>query len=1847
MRVLLTFVALAVAVSAAAYHGQKQVVIPDLFEGQREYVYNYRSLVATGLPLQSQRFAGLEKYGILTVQVHEQHGTTKVLGLRLGHVTSGSFDKEVEDVENRGIEGISPHSIKEIVEKYGAVFVTIQDNEVQKIKVPQGMPEEIVNIYRGIAALFTVGKPDTHVHGSESHPFTYQGEHGEQLPVVYRRQEKGIAGNFETTYEILSNPEHEYGYLNVTKTRNYLKKVGPDGRFFQNGHDAHGCGPVCLTHKPEQIDQNMQPDTTAWETPVTEGCPVKFHPKKDLVEAFTTYNYNMTVEQGGKIAVIHEAKGLDKKVLPLRKQQILTVSLLKVTLVEVRPISQIWEEKAATKQYSDITYRFPEGHKHDLAYLSLYSKGSKGEIVTEQILPMLKALSKIIVSDNIELKSQTGDKVVQLTQALGVLTKTELQSIWTVIGEPVSKKTATEFEKVQRKVLVDIIALSGSNDAAEFLVELIQQERLTVLETVHTLETLQKSIVKPTLTIIKQLLNVCTETKFQKTRVVFSTACIAFSEIVRHNCEDYVVSQMTEAPKMQGEEKKHTVHSCGPHEYKAFIETIREKLYAAQEYPQQVVYIQVLGRLAHPEALKALVPYIYGEHEVIAQVEKMTRDNEHEDNSEYVQFLRQVAIFALHHSVRKHGASVQPIVQGVYFNKKEDYELRIAALSVLLATQPTEATFGRIVTELYKEDNLEIASYTYSALHALANSTLPCMKQSARRVQNVLGAFPKKSYGIDYSKWGTHTKYSPLMNFGYKGHWEITQSNVSAIPRAIYVGATANKGPFISTLGEFGMISKGLENLDRFVGQKGGVQKIMENVMQRIRRDARTFVGDASVGRMLEEIENAFDFNTEENNEQLRAVVFGNVLGNEFYLPVDKQFVTKVAEKVGEEMIKILREEGSEKTLRYVRVLLPRTYVQVAPAVNGLPVLMINRHPIVVSLALKDLKIRLGAEKEELTLNPLTFAASGLIQPTVYFTAFHTAMTINPLETSHVGYGLRTIEQTYMSLPIDASIQYTHQTKTLAFTFRPRFEKIFFHKTRAMTFKTEVLLISDVERPILDQYTVIKTQRKPYAIDRVFGEKLGMALRVQGLTVNENYADNLIYKIFTGQHTAVTSILKGIANEWVLPRAWTVRIEQNKQTPIDKVKVVLRLGDYLKDRMLTEQTEQKQLKQQRLTQEQLVKEQAYPEYLRMIAYEDEYEKVTGRKPATEKIEQALQRIVKTTEKHWSQIEPELREKLNVNNAQVRSIEYIITAIGQKKQPIAITGHAILASTPSKQARLAELTVDVEKHPISFEMQAVSAFAKAPQPFKAEIREQDQRGILGFVAQLETPKIGKKQYAGKIEMTKSEEQKQLMKRSIQQQPWYYRQCEEDKKEYTSEMSSACTRTRYHKSALNRVYAEIELPEEIPQPIYNISRIIRDTLKVKLYGNLHATYNRKDMQQNKLQVELVYIDRFPAMHVANLTIRTPVNEELHFERIALPKALRPNSMWTLKEQIKAFLKNNRPEPVCVYNGKVIRTFDNVTVSLDTVKVGQKYLVARDNDEQSKFSIVATKVQAAEESQTVLEVLLRDATLIKLVPSVQKGVYKVHVNQTVTEVTPHKVQVYQYGPWAKHMLTLHVEEHKEGQDTLVVKVRDMHVHIVYDGKNFLIEIAGPQIKGQLTGLCGDLNHQHIDELTGPRGCHYEREEDFVRAFSFVPETNVAIEGEWVCPEGVHPRAASQMQISKKMEQQQAAQQKKQLNIQQRQIVREEYNKMTPETKMIHQDGKVCYSVDPVQACKPGLRAVETEMHTVAFVCLPIQHPMTAMIQREIQVHGVIRNIPSVMPGALEHILYHQIKTPISCAN
>ena len=74
-------------------------------------------------------------------------------------------------------------------------------------------------------------------------------------------------------------------------------------------------------------------------------------------------------------------------------------------------------------------------------------------------------------------------------------------------------------------------------------------------------------------------------------------------------------------------------------------------------------------------------------------------------------------------------SQIQNILMPIYMNKLESPYVRMAAFNKLMQTQPEKFILDLLTRSLFEERNRQVASYAYTHMQTLANSTNPCEKR--------------------------------------------------------------------------------------------------------------------------------------------------------------------------------------------------------------------------------------------------------------------------------------------------------------------------------------------------------------------------------------------------------------------------------------------------------------------------------------------------------------------------------------------------------------------------------------------------------------------------------------------------------------------------------------------------------------------------------------------------------------------------------------------------------------------------------------------------------------------------------------------------------------------------------------------------------------------------------------------------------------------------------------------------------------------------------------------------------------------------------------------------------------
>ena len=81
---------------------------------------------------------------------------------------------------------------------------------------------------------------------------------------------------------------------------------------------------------------------------------------------------------------------------------------------------------------------------------------------------------------------------------------------------------------------------------------------------------------------------------------------------------------------------------------------------------------------------------------------------------------------------------IRTILSPVYFNKTEETQVRLAALSLLFVSDPPQVFWQRVALSTWFETNHQVVHYIYTTVTSLAASKDPAARSAILRAESIL-----------------------------------------------------------------------------------------------------------------------------------------------------------------------------------------------------------------------------------------------------------------------------------------------------------------------------------------------------------------------------------------------------------------------------------------------------------------------------------------------------------------------------------------------------------------------------------------------------------------------------------------------------------------------------------------------------------------------------------------------------------------------------------------------------------------------------------------------------------------------------------------------------------------------------------------------------------------------------------------------------------------------------------------------------------------------------------------------------------------------------------------------------
>jgi hypothetical protein len=1170
-----------------------------LTQGQT-YLYEYSGRLLTGIPELANQYSGFEIMSDLILQPISE----SVVALKLANVRIGQHNGQVpNNYQQRFVMNHlpDPQYQKELTKPIRFVY---NDGKVVAFEADQSEPEWSLNIKKSILSLFNINLTPKKIIRSVNN---------NQVPkidldlTVYPVYEEGIGGICETVYEINNIPyindlDAEQAFvLNVTKTRNYDNCL-TEPTIVNDNFDVRGCPWVCRKEKSFAAVPGYYPTPDDVNDPFMSGCPCGQEPQESPVDSFNYVYYNISLQQQNPIIESIYSEG--KISYNTYGDELLVIVQQNVSLVEAGAVSVQIQSIPRPQRHNELAFRLPKpqlpaGPKAplDIPYYHLFGQPNVAEL--SNVIPeLLDSLASDIVAGDVAVSKDSMAKSVQIVNALAVLPLTALDQLYEDVAQDGQSYKASPKQQVVRKLFLDSLPLAGSNQAAIFIKELIEQNKVTTYEAKELVEAVPQNLFLPDVATIDAYLELFQSPKVQNRRHLAASTGIAFGKMVKEACvkrqytpgdipDDNSVpynkrnlpAQLVVQPsdpqnpqrvKVQqvlpavlvtsqqrtgfsGRMKRSATWEsafnqdvCDEQDVQKYVQIIGRLFQQSQQYYKKMALIETLAHMGVYQVLPYFEPYISGE--VSPQycpgyvVEHPSRTGEECD------FVRQVIIYALSHITEYYPKQVLPLVLPVYNNPSNSYEIRIAAFTTLIFADADRQVLERIASQLYYENNRQVQSFVYSALQTIGNFSLPCFEKMARNADYAYNHAPNIEHGMQYSKMLGADYYDSDRDYGLYTLTEWVSNNISQIPRSGYFSIGQSNGPFQDELIQFGFNAKGVESLVKRVLEPNGLLSDMFEGMQAKSKDRRINKRNTdSVQQALEALKNKLNLNYRTDDEP-KATIFFKLFDRTSYYPLDRAYIQQLIDDAEDSLKDIAAALTQGANFHYVKLIMPSQLYKVVPSELGLPVVITHRHPMIFSIKVDNAKLQLATGPK--TIYPIGVNLTALIQPSFYYSSYSFMFAINP--ANRQSYGVHAEKTTQVTLPAEVSLGYVRPKNLFTFSFIPKLpQEIVYHKTQASTFIAKANIAGAPDRNWLQDAEPIKTMAVPFQYDNQLGQELlGLGVHVQ-LNSEDVWHDQPFYLSETAiKQGYIPALVEGFRNPGLQARELHVQLKPDQNEPV-------------------------------------------------------------------------------------------------------------------------------------------------------------------------------------------------------------------------------------------------------------------------------------------------------------------------------------------------------------------------------------------------------------------------------------------------------------------------------------------------------------------------------------------------------------------------------------------------------------------------------------------------------------------------------------------------------------------------
>jgi len=704
------------------------------FSQGKTYEYRFRSQVSHALLTQpstailEQAVTGLQATLKLTFS-NERHARVQLKNVRLGE-----FNGQVRDGQGKMIpsELLERREMpEELLQKLQLPYVvSIVDNVVERINFHEDDSVWSKNIKRAALNLLQLNLKRNDVQGLklESSQPLEKDEQEKHRPTVFTIPEIMLEGECETTYTVQkqqkqTGQQQEQQQFNVTKNVDFNKcrKTSDVSYGIPVNADQQLRCLKCLRQadiKPKAVGKSEKQEELKLSACQQECLTNQLSHQKDI-ERSTVGRFQ--VQQKGEKYAVKRAQIISQYVVKAQNPQAQNTISQVVAIAELvhkeseseEPVPEIKASgKAETLQYS------PEWDLNERRFYmwgdeEIDPKNSPFARVQQKAEKAAEIVQKIVKQWTEE--KETGYELTtalifnQLVQVVRQSSVPELKQIEQQILSKLEQRSP-ETEKHAKSLFHDALAVAATRNTMHMLEQKIKQQEIPSLKAAQLIKIFIANQHSPSDRQAEILEKIANSEAAQQCPVLKQTAWLAYGAAIGKICQT--------KPAQSQENHFRTEEICPESKKEQFKKTLLMQWLRADTVYDQILALKVIGNAALEKSLPELQKIVVDKRQPA--------------------LIRMESIDALRRLRTSQPEKIQQTLLPIFQDQREQPEVRMAAVSMILYTQPSAVILDQIVFSVQNDRSQNVKTFVITALESLSKSPVAAEQHIAQHLKAAL-----------------------------------------------------------------------------------------------------------------------------------------------------------------------------------------------------------------------------------------------------------------------------------------------------------------------------------------------------------------------------------------------------------------------------------------------------------------------------------------------------------------------------------------------------------------------------------------------------------------------------------------------------------------------------------------------------------------------------------------------------------------------------------------------------------------------------------------------------------------------------------------------------------------------------------------------------------------------------------------------------------------------------------------------------------------------------------------------------------------------------------------------------